>query len=114
MAEQVCPHCDKVITDQDLAAYPIKLKKEQYRKDFLNSDVRRKDNILFGVVFILGLIGTFSPIVLMMFGEFVQYPSVLLVVEIVFGVLTCIWVVYSIERSVRLQDEYVRTRLESI
>ena len=116
MAEQVCPHCDRVITSEDLAGYPLKLRKRELEKEFEGSDIRRRSDRVFYIFLALSLIGTLTPVLMVFLNLYNRklFPdyAILIGVEIFFGIVMVIWTIYGLTiRLPFLKEKYVNSRL---
>ncbi len=122
MVEQVCPHCQKNITNQDILEYSAKIsrvekecrdkeKLEPVLEEFRNSDIFRKHQRIFwtsiSLVFISGVL---IPALNIIFIN--QNPWLTLSLIVAWPVVSIGGLFYLVIRLDRLRDSFVKSKLQ--
>ena len=116
MTEQVCPHCEREITEKDVASYPKKLLEKELGKEVDRSDICHRLELMYYVIFGVLVLITASPIFflsLVSYEMVYRYGAISIGVEVVFGIFLIVWVIISNAKLQRSRINYVNSRLLS-
>jgi len=115
MPEQVCPHCDRPITENDIANYPKKLREKSLREEYKKSKIGRLYENIMATTIVLGVLAVFLTIVPLFLVDYEivkPYANTLLYLETIFGAITIVWLIYGYSIKLpSLENDYVNEKL---
>lgn len=117
MTEQICPHCDRVITQKDLDGYPVKMREREIREKYRSSIGHKRYNNLLATSLVWMLPLFLTTLLFLLFGYDIYkgikpYHHVLFYLQIIFVVIAGFRFLYGYTIKLpNLENEYVDSRL---